>query len=619
MTAAILDRVRFTGLLAAGRPVVVLLSGGRDSVCLLDLAVRVAGPAVVRALHVNYGLRGEAAGDERHCRELCARLGVPLELERAPEPPARGNVQAWARELRYAAATRLATPARADVAVGHTATDQVEGVLYRLAAAPSRRALLGMRERNGIVVRPLLGLTREETGAYCRDRGLEWRDDVTNDGEVYARGRARHGLVPALRAIHPAAEANVLALVEILRDEGAVLDAAVDEVLGGRRELSLARLRELPPALRRLAVQRLADLAAGRPAPGVAARADELAALRPTGSASLDLGSGVRAVSEYGALRFERAPGAASAAAPAAARLAIPGAVGFGAYEVRCELAPPARAPGSVDRAALGSELVVRGWRPGDRMAPLGMNGTKSLQDLFSDGHVPRAQRRAVPVVECDGEIVWVAGLATSERFKVTAATRQAARLSAIQTPRHGAVDSRAVEADAIGDILVGPEELQDRVRELAAEITRDYADRDLVLIGVLKGAVFFLSDLMRQIEVPCEVDFMAVASYGSATKSSGVVRILKDLDAVIEGRDVLIVEDIVDSGLTLQYLLRNLGARNPRSLEVCALLTKPERRQVDLPTRYVGFEIPNRFVVGYGLDHAERYRNLPYVATLRE
>ena len=175
------------------------------------------------------------------------------------------------------------------------------------------------------------------------------------------------------------------------------------------------------------------------------------------------------------------------------------------------------------------------------------------------------------------------------------------------------------MDDDAIGDILVRSEELQARVRELAAEISQDYAGRDLVLIGVLKGAVFFLSDLMRQLEVPCEVDFMAVASYGSATKSSGVVRILKDLDAVIEDRDVLIVEDIVDSGLTLQYLLRNLGARNPRSLEVCALLTKPDRRKVDLPTRYVGFEIPDRFVIGYGLDHGERYRNLPYVAALKE
>jgi hypoxanthine phosphoribosyltransferase len=156
---------------------------------------------------------------------------------------------------------------------------------------------------------------------------------------------------------------------------------------------------------------------------------------------------------------------------------------------------------------------------------------------------------------------------------------------------------------EAIGEILVQADDLQHRVRELGQQISRDYEGRDLLLVGVLKGAVFFLSDLMRHIEVPCEVDFMAVASYGSP----------------IEGRDVLIVEDIVDSGLTLSYLLRNLQARSPASLEVCALLTKPERREVDLPTRYVGFEIPDKFAIGYGLDHAERFRNLPYVAALRQ
>jgi len=181
-------------------------------------------------------------------------------------------------------------------------------------------------------------------------------------------------------------------------------------------------------------------------------------------------------------------------------------------------------------------------------------------------------------------------------------------------------IESAAVVGDdAIGEILVPAEDLTRRIRELAAEVSRDYAGKDLLLVGVLKGAVLFLSDLMRQLDVPCEVDFMAVASYGSATKSSGVVRILKDLDAVIEGRDVLIVEDIVDSGLTLQYLLRNLEGRNPRSLEVCALLVKPDRQKVDLHTKYVGFEIPNRFAIGYGLDFDERYRNLPYVAALKE
>jgi hypoxanthine phosphoribosyltransferase len=170
-----------------------------------------------------------------------------------------------------------------------------------------------------------------------------------------------------------------------------------------------------------------------------------------------------------------------------------------------------------------------------------------------------------------------------------------------------------------VGEILVQRDELQHRVRELAVEISRDYEGRGLFLVGVLKGAVFFLSDLMRHLDVSCEVDFMAVSSYGSETDSSGVVRILKDLDAPIAGRDVLIVEDIVDSGLTLSYLLRTLKARDPASLEVCALLTKPERRKVELPIKYVGFEIPNRFAIGYGLDHAERFRNLPYVAVLQE
>jgi hypoxanthine phosphoribosyltransferase len=171
----------------------------------------------------------------------------------------------------------------------------------------------------------------------------------------------------------------------------------------------------------------------------------------------------------------------------------------------------------------------------------------------------------------------------------------------------------------AVGEILIDKDTLAARVAELGAEVSVDYEGRDLLLIGVLKGAVFFMADLMRHLTVPCEVDFMAISSYGDSTDSSGIVRILKDLDINIEGRDVLVVEDIIDSGLTLSYLMRNLESREPASLEVCALLTKPARREIDVPVRYVGFEIPNRFVVGYGLDFAERYRNLPYVAVLSE
>ena len=301
------EAVREEGLLAAGRPAVVLLSGGRDSTCLLDLAVRIAGAGAVSALHVNYGLRDNADGDERHCAELCERLGVALAIRR-PQRPETGNLQGWARDERYAAAAQIAIRRRADVAAGHTATDQVETILYRLASSPSRRALLGMRQRDGSLVRPLLNYTREQTAAYCTARGLAWREDESNEQGAYARGRIRARLVPALREVHPAAEANVLALAAILRDEAAVLDEAVDAALKGRHEIPLARLRELPDALRALVVQRLADGAAGAPAPGAARRAGEVAALPDHGRAALDLPHGVRAVAEAGVVRFERTP-----------------------------------------------------------------------------------------------------------------------------------------------------------------------------------------------------------------------------------------------------------------------------------------------------------------------
>jgi len=176
---------------------------------------------------------------------------------------------------------------------------------------------------------------------------------------------------------------------------------------------------------------------------------------------------------------------------------------------------------------------------------------------------------------------------------------------------------SAAELEQAVTEVLIDRDVLQRRIEELGEEISTDYAGRDLLLIGVLKGAVFFMADLMRNLTIPCEIDFMAISSYGAATDSSGIVRILKDLDINIEGRHVLIVEDIIDSGLTLSYLMRNLESREPASLDVCCLLTKPERREVDVPVRYTGFEIPNKFVIGYGLDFAERYRNLPYVGVL--
>jgi tRNA(Ile)-lysidine synthase len=320
------EAVAGDGLFARDRPVVAMLSGGRDSTCLLDVAVALLGAAAVSALHVNYGLRAEADGDERHCGALCELLGVELEVVRAERPAGRravdradaaqdapgepagdapGNLHAWAREVRYEAAGRMARERDALIATGHTASDQVETILYRLAASPGRRALLGMVASEGRLIRPLLGVTREQTAAYCQARGLQWREDDSNDDERYARARVRNGLVPALRAVHPAAEANVLRTASLLREETELLEDLVSEELAGRSSIALARLRELPAALARLVVVRLAEEAAGTYVPQAGARVQEILALgRRGGRAELHVGGQAGAVIHDGVLEM---------------------------------------------------------------------------------------------------------------------------------------------------------------------------------------------------------------------------------------------------------------------------------------------------------------------------
>ena len=393
-----LEAARESGLLSAGRPVLVLLSGGGDSVCLLDVALRLE--ARVSALHVNYGLREGADEDEAFVRSLCERLGVRLHVERVSLGEG-GNLQERAREARYALADSLA---EGDYAAAHTASDQAETVLYRLAVSPGSRALLGMAPRRGRLVRPLLDVTREEVRSDLRARGLDWREDPSNADRRFARARVRHDLLDALRTVGPAPERTIAETARQLREEAEVLDAAVSEAieeLGGGPAVSLAALREKPPALRRLVLRRLAG---DRPVP------DSILDLDDRGTKTLDLGGGLRAVAEYGTLRFTRAR---EETVPDPVELTVPGRARFGDWEVEASVG----APGDVSVTGLGSTLTVRAWREGDRMRPAGLGGTKTLQDLFTDRKVPRALRRTLPIVESNGEIVWVAGVAVDERF----------------------------------------------------------------------------------------------------------------------------------------------------------------------------------------------------------
>jgi tRNA(Ile)-lysidine synthase len=432
-----------SGLVQPEARVLAMLSGGSDSVCLLHALLELIGPERLGALHVNHGLRAAADEDERFCRELCDRLGVRLSVERIEVRPP-GNLEALARDGRYAAAERVLEAEGLDlVATGHTASDQAETILYRLVSSPGRRALLGMKPQRGDLIRPLLAVTHEDTRAYCVREGLAWREDESNLDVGLARNRLRLHVLPELRLVHPAADANVLQTAAELADESEVVDRAVDEAIeaigagGHPPSVESSRLATLQPALRRLVVRRLAEAAAGGPLPIGAAELERIERLATgPGSAELDLGRGVRAVSEYGLIRFVRP---LAAQRPEPVPLPVPGRCRFGDWEVACTVEAPDAGAGdlgspdapALDASLLAPTLTVRSWAEGDRMRPLGLSGTKSLQDLFVDRKVPRSLRAGLPVVESSGEIAWVAGVAISEAFRVTEETTETARLDA--------------------------------------------------------------------------------------------------------------------------------------------------------------------------------------------
>ena len=411
-----LEAARESGLVRADEPLLVMVSGGGDSVALLDVAVRLG--ARVSALHVNYGLREDASLDQALVERLCNEREISLTVEQVGLSAEGGNLQERARAARYALAEALA---EGDYAAAHTASDQAETVLYRLAVSPGSRALHGMAPRRGRLVRPLLGVTREELRNYLRARGLEWREDPSNADRRFARARVRHDILDALRELSGAAERTIAETSRQLRDEAEVLDAVVSEAmtdLGGGPAISLTALLEHPPAVRRLVLRKLADRSLSR------RELDEILALGERGTKSLDLGGGLRAVAEYGTLRFTHS---GATPVPEPVRLSVPGWARFGDWEVEARPGGPA----DVTVSGLGPELTVRAWREGDRMRPAGLGGSKSLQDLFTDRKVPRALRHTLPVVESGGEIVWVAGVAVDERFAAAEDAPDAVGLSA--------------------------------------------------------------------------------------------------------------------------------------------------------------------------------------------
>lgn len=444
MTAAeplhlLASAVRESGLIVERSRGVALVSGGADSAAAAAGLVEVLGGDAVLLLHLNYALRDDSNRDEEVVRELSRALGAELVVER-PRLGA-GNVQSEARDARYAAAEQMRRDRGLDwIATGHTRTDLAETVIYRLATSPGRRALLGLRARNGAVVRPLLALDRDRVRRLASEAGLPFRDDPSNAEPTYARNRIRNEVLPVLREIGPGAEGTIAETQGELIEEGDALERLAAEALAGSGAdaagaISQDLLASLGPAVRRIALRQLAQRAAGAAVPLGRARAEEIWRLagEPEGGV-VELGGGVEARVEHGHVRFS----AGGVEEPVEATLTVPGTCRFGTWEVRAELepgVPPAAGPdlAVLDRAALGDSLTVRAWREGDRMRPLGLGGSKSLQDLFTDRKVPRSLRHALPVVTAGDRIAWIAGVAVSEEFVARPGAEESTVLSAAQ------------------------------------------------------------------------------------------------------------------------------------------------------------------------------------------
>lgn len=434
------EAIHASGLIAPGSRGVVMISGGADSACLLAGLVALLGPDQLDAVHLNYRLRPDSDEDEAICRDLCGRLLVALRVERPTLP--RGNVQAAARDARYAAAERLRKQyGAAWIATGHNRTDLAETMIYRLATSPGRRAMLGLAPRRGAVIRPLLKLGRERLRELADSAGLPYKDDPSNLDPRFARVRIRQEVAPVLRELSPQYERNLATTWSEVAEESEALEAIAAEAVADAEPgvTRVANLKPLHPALRRIALRQLAERVAGRQLPLGIGKAEEIwrIANRPQGGV-VDLVAGVRAVCESGWIVFaadgpsrESRAEKSSTSAWAPAVLPVPGSCRWGRWQLEAQLHPgrPQRPLGPdvamLDADAAGSQLTVRSWQEGDRIRPLGLEGSKSLQDLFTDRGVPRSHRRLLPVVLSGDEIIWVAGLAVADSCKISATTRQ--------------------------------------------------------------------------------------------------------------------------------------------------------------------------------------------------
>jgi hypoxanthine phosphoribosyltransferase len=626
------------GLDLTNKGVVVGVSGGPDSLALLyylwtrrekwNLSIVVA--------HVDHMFRGKESFDEaKFVEDFCCKHGIPSEIKHIDVPSiiaeTRKNPQVASREARYQFYKELMEKYQYPfLALGHHGDDQIETILMRLTRGSTGIARAGILFSrpfdNGKIIRPFLCLTRDEIEYYCKQKQLEPRRDPSNEKNVYSRNRFRKSVLPFLKTENPQVHNHFQRFSEEVQcDEELLQELTVQKMNTvtrkdkGKITLDIKMFTTMPMPLQRRGIQLILKyLYKERLGILSVIHIDQIFSLiknlQPSGK--LDLPNHLTIIRSYNQCIFQFEENESE---PYYYEIRDSGTIHLpNGDELSVDFS---KADFQGEHMILNGDeivlpLIIRTRKKGDRMTLKGMSGTKKIKDIFIDQKIPIQKRNQWPIVtDSEDHILWVPGIKKSD-FDSEGNTKT----GTIQLTYKSNDSSRGhlVMKRDIEKILITEDEIQAKIKDIAHQLTEEYQDKFPLAIGVLKGAMPFMGDLLKRIDTYLEMDFMDVSSYGNSTVSSGEVKILKDLDTSVEGRDILIIEDIIDSGLTLSYLVELFRYRKAKSIKIVTLLDKPTGRKADLQADYVGFVVPDAFVVGYGLDYAEKYRNLPYIGVLK-
>ncbi|MBC6309653.1 hypoxanthine phosphoribosyltransferase [Listeria sp. FSL L7-1582] len=616
----------------------VAVSGGADSMALLHFLIqtRIVPKEAIVVAHVNHGLRAESVDEEQLVADVCETYGIrfestQLDIRRLAEQEKTG-IEETARKYRYTFFRGLLRKYHCQkLVLAHHADDQMETILMRLVRGSSDLGWLGMQPKRdfatGMVIRPFLPLTKSEIVNLCETQDVPYLEDATNQEDTYTRNRYRKALLPFLKQENTNVDEQFRRFSEETTEDFLFLNELAEQALRSMTEysetdvkLSLNEWRKLPQPLQRRTIHLLLKylykdtmslISAGHvdqilrlnreanPS-GVIHLPNSLIVRRAYDQLDFFYGESGKKVQDfyhqlYDGDRVTLADGAEIRIKTKSSVVQTAGLDGM-----------------IVNQDAIQLPLIIRGRMNGDRMKTTG--GTRKLKSIFIDAKIPKHERDTWPIVtDYSGEILWIPGVQASvHQTKPNRETKQY-----IIRYHRNLGGNKSMHND-IQKVLISENEIQEKIAELGKELTAEYDGRFPLVIGVLKGATPFMTDLLKRVDTYLEMDFMDVSSYGNGTVSTGEVKIIKDLNTSVEGRDVLILEDIIDSGRTLSYLVDLLKYRKAKSVKLVTLLDKPEGRNVDIDADYVGFVVPNEFVVGYGLDFAEKYRNLPYIGVLK-